>query len=201
VTYDPDDNYNYKWIHCYKNAPAEPDEDESDDPEDEIPEEKDEPTPAVTTQHMPSVNTRDSSYVKPDKRNPYLVNGIQNQADSKFVDKESGAVSLISVSRSKGFVTVIAGLNKSGSVASQVTAAAVWQAAKVAKQYGLTHIEIVIPKGGKGMSAYTTEKLYAAAQGVTAFIRYTVIKADGTYGAEETVVLEKDTGVLVTKEA
>jgi pectin methylesterase-like acyl-CoA thioesterase len=112
----------------------------------------------------------------------------------EFTSK-SGVTSTVTVTEDG--VTVEAGLNKSGSVNSEATAAAVKRAAEIAKANGETSITIAIPEGATGLSKATIQKLVKAANGVKIVLALTSIK-DGEEVGSISIPINSKTGQILT---
>jgi hypothetical protein len=107
-----------------------------------------EPAPSYTSTFTPPVYTPAPTYEI----------GYSNS----YVTK-SGVKATVTVTENGVFVT--AGLNKSGSVNSETTAAAVAEAARIAEANGFESITVIVPENGTGLSKSTVQKLVSAADG------------------------------------
>jgi hypothetical protein len=94
-------------------------------------------------------------------------------------------------------VKVEAGVNQSGSINSQATAAAVAEAVKIAEANGETSVTVQIPEGTSGISAVTVQKLVEAAGGLDITLELTSV-VDGETVGGVTLPLSSATGQILT---
>jgi hypothetical protein len=109
----------------------------------------------------------------------------------------NGATSTVTVTADEG-VKIEAGVNESGSVNSQSTAAAVSEAAKIAKENGETTVKIVLPEGTIGLSKSTAQKLMNAAGDVGIELEFPTT-VDGEAVGSVSVPFTNETGQILTK--
>jgi hypothetical protein len=88
-------------------------------------------------------------------------------------------------------------VNESGSINSQATAAAVSEAAQIARENGETSVTIQIPEGATGLSKNTVQKLVEAADGLEITLELTAI-VDGEVVGGVTLPLTSETGQILT---
>jgi hypothetical protein len=96
--------------------------------------------------------------------NPYVLPSMdveETESGTQYTTA-SGVTSTVTVTEDKG-VKIEAGINESGSVNSQATAAAVSEAVKIAKENGESTVKIELPEGTVGLSKSTVQKLLEAA--------------------------------------
>jgi uncharacterized repeat protein (TIGR02543 family) len=121
---------------------------------------------------------------------PAYTPGNTNEFKSK-----TGITSTVTVTEEG--VAVEAGINKTGSVNSEATAAAVKKAAQIAKANGETSITIQIPETATGLSASTVQKLLKAAAGTEIVLSLTSI-TDGGKAGSITLPINSKTGQILT---
>jgi pectin methylesterase-like acyl-CoA thioesterase len=112
----------------------------------------------------------------------------------EFTSK-SGVTSTVTVTEEG--VTVEAGLNESGSVNSESTAAAVKKAAEIAKANGETSVTVQIPEGATGLSKSTVKKLLTAADGMKITLALTS-SIDGEKVGSISLPINEKTGQILT---
>jgi hypothetical protein len=112
------------------------------------------------------------------------------------VFRSKSGINATAVLTEKG-VVVTAGLNKSGSVNSEATAAAVAEAAKIARANGEERFTIAIPAGATGLSAATIEKLVKAADGLEIVLSLTS-NIDGEEVGSISLPINAKTGQILT---
>jgi uncharacterized repeat protein (TIGR02543 family) len=93
--------------------------------------------------------------------------------------------------------SVRAGVNLTGSVNSQSTAAAVAEAVKLARFNLETSVSIVIPDGTLGFSFHTAKKLFAAAGGLELIIECPTLENGNEIG-KITMTIGEETGQILT---
>jgi hypothetical protein len=108
----------------------------------------------------------------------------------------NGVTSTVIQTEDEG-VKVEAGVNESGSINSQATAAAVSEAAQIAKENGETSVTIQIPEGATGLSKNTVQKLVEAADGLEITLELTAV-VDGEVVGGVTLPLTSETGQILT---
>jgi hypothetical protein len=94
-------------------------------------------------------------------------------------------------------VVVEAGINESGAVNAQATAAAVAQAAQIAQENGESSFILQIPDNAKGLSANTIQQLVEAADGLDITLELTAV-IDGEVVGGVTLPLTSSTGQILT---
>jgi hypothetical protein len=189
-----------KYIEIVKSAspPAATDdeEDEATDEQSVAPEEAatvPEKLPPSYTNIAPPIRT----FTLPERpniapKNPYIKGGVKNDGNVLFT--KNGVSAEIVKAPGRRYITVIAGVNENATVNGEVTAAALWQAARLARTQGYEYIDLYIPKKSIGISAKNTEKFYIAVDGVYVVIRYYEEEISG----EKLVPLTEDLGQLLT---
>jgi hypothetical protein len=108
----------------------------------------------------------------------------------------SGAIATVSVTEDGVIVT--AGVNRTGSVNSEATAAAVKKAAEIAYANGYKSITIAIPNGATGISKSTIQKLVKAANGLKLVLALTSMIDGEEVGSIELPINSK-TGQILTE--
>jgi hypothetical protein len=124
-------------------------------------------------------------------KNPYTTGGMVVEGNLSFT--KNGVTAEIVRTAGRRYITVIAGVNENGTVRGDVTAAALWQAARLVRTLGYDYIDLYIPKKAIGISAKNTAKFYIAVGGVETIIRY---HEDGS--RTTLVPLTEDMGKLLT---
>jgi hypothetical protein len=133
----------------------------------------------------------------PAPENPYVLPSmdVTETAEGTEFTTASGVTS--TVQETPEGVKVEAGVNESGSINSQATAAAVSEAAQIAKENGETSVTIQIPEGATGLSKNTVQKLVEAADGLDITLELTAI-VDGEVVGGVTLPLTSETGQILT---
>jgi hypothetical protein len=143
-----------------------------------------EPTPVLPTeivyQPIPPINPPAPTY---------------KSGDTLDFTSNSGVTSTVTVTDNG--VIIEAGINESGSVNSEATAAAVKKAAEIAKANGDTGVTIQIPEGATGLSAATVQKLVNAADGLEIVLVLTSIQ-DGEEVGSISLPINNKTGQILT---
>jgi hypothetical protein len=126
--------------------------------------------------------------------NPYILPSMDvTETDEGTVfTTASGITSTVFVTADDG-VKVEAGVNESGSINSQATAAAVREAAGIARENGETSVTVQIPEGATGLSKSTVEKLIEAADGLAITLELTAV-VDGEVVGGVTIPLTSEDG-------
>jgi hypothetical protein len=144
--------------------------------------------PEPTPKRKPSRPSKPSSYSPP--RAP-----VYNPGDTQEYKTKSGITAKVTVTETG--VEVEAGLNKSGSVNSEATAAAVSKAAEIARLSGEKTVTIDLPEGTIGLSKSTVQKLIDAAGDTEVVVNITTV-IDGETVGSISVPLTSETGQILT---
>jgi hypothetical protein len=134
----------------------------------------------------------------PAPENPYVTPSMNVRETDEGIDftTANGVTSTVITPVYEG-VKVEAGVNESGSINSQATAAAVSEAAQIARKNGETSVTIQIPEGATGLSKSTVQKLVEAASGMNITLELTAI-VDGEVVGGVTLPLTAKTGQILT---
>jgi hypothetical protein len=146
------------------------------------------PAPEPTPEPEPEP-TPEPSYSSPPPVYTY------KPGDTVRYSSASGAVATVTVTEDG--IVVTAGVNRTGSVNSEATAAAVSKAAEIARLNGETQITIAIPDGATGISKSTIQKLVKAAGGMKLVLALTSVTDGEEVGSIELPINSK-TGQILT---
>jgi hypothetical protein len=130
--------------------------------------------------------------------NPYVTPSmdVMETENGTEYSTPSGAKSTVTESE-EGEVKVEAGVNESGSVNSQSTAAAISEAAQIARKNGESSVKIQIPEGAVGLSKSTVQKFVDAAKGMEITLELKAM-LDGEIVGGVTLPLTSETGQILT---
>jgi hypothetical protein len=132
------------------------------------------------------------------EENPYVLPSmdVEETEEGTNFTTANGVTSTVTET-DEGEVKVQAGVNESGSINSQATAAAVAEAAKIAAENGETSVAIQIPEGAVGLSKSTVQKLVDAAGGMEITLELTAM-VDGEVVGGVTLPITDETGQILT---
>jgi hypothetical protein len=146
-----------------------------------------EPEPEPQPEPKPSRPSKPSSSSPPRPQ-------TYEPGDTQEYTTNSGITAKVTVTEAG--VEVEAGLNKSGSVNSEATAAAVKKAAEIAYANGYKSITIKIPEGATGLSKSTVQKLAQAANGLELVLALTST-IDGEEVGSISLTINAQTGQIL----
>jgi hypothetical protein len=153
-----------------------------------------EPKPTPSSPSNTSSNTPSYSSPSPSPSLSPSTPKYEPGEAQEFTTK-SGITSTVTVSEDG--VTVEAGLNKSGSLNSEATSAAVKKAAEIAKENGESSVTIDLPVGTTGLSKSTVKKLIEAAGDMAVQVNVPTV-FDGEAVGSISVPLTETTGQILT---
>jgi hypothetical protein len=166
-----------------------------------------EPTPAPTPEPTPAPTPEPTPATTPEptpapallpEENPYVTPSMETRQTESGTEytTPSGVTSTVTQTEDEG-VKVEAGINESGSVNSQATAAAVSEAAAIAQANGETAVKIELPESTKGISASTVKKLVEAAGDTEVVVNIPTVVNGETVGSVS-VPLSGKSGQILT---
>ncbi|MDR0943584.1 MAG: Ig-like domain-containing protein [Ruminococcus sp.] len=153
--------------------------------------------PYFPTTPPPAPPTPPAPATPPAADNPYVNPQIDIQETDTGVEVIAPNGVTSTVEETPEGVKVEAGVNESGAVNAQATAAAVSEAAKIAKESGESAITIQIPENAQGLSKNTIQQLVEAAGGLEITLELTSV-ADGKVVGGVTLPLTSATGQILT---
>jgi hypothetical protein len=153
------------------------------------------PTPSYTPSYTPPVTT--PAPTPTTEVNPYVLPGVEVEQTAEGTQYTTASGVTSTVKETPEGVKVEAGVNESGSVNSQATAAAVSEAAQIAKENGETSVEIDLPIGTVGLSKSTVQKLLDAAGDTEVVINVPTV-VDGETVGSISVPLTEESGQILT---
>ncbi|MDR0991765.1 MAG: leucine-rich repeat protein [Ruminococcus sp.] len=154
---------------------------------------QEEPEPEPKPEPQPSYPSYTPSYTPPPPI--FTPAPVYEVGYTKSFTAKSGITATVTVTETGIIVT--AGLNRTGSVNSESTTAAVIEAAKIARVNNETSFTVALPNGATGLSKSTVQKLVSAADGLEIVLALTS-NIDGEEVGSISLPINAQTGQILT---